>query len=85
MKHRHAVEVFESPVHGLDVQAIRALRAGQTIMRVIVDENYKHYHHYSVQSLTLAVHHHDVMRASRQRRDSESEQASHLRCCCDCR
>ena len=38
MKHRHAVEVFESPVHGLGVRAVRALRAGQTIMRVIGEE-----------------------------------------------
>ena len=35
MRHRHAVEVFESPVHGLGVRAVRALRVGQTIMRVV--------------------------------------------------
>jgi SET domain-containing protein len=40
MKHRHAVEVFESPVHGLGVRAVRALRVGQTIMRVIGEEMY---------------------------------------------
>jgi SAM-dependent methyltransferase len=39
-KHRHAVEVFESPVHGLGVRAVRALRVGQTIMRVIGEEIY---------------------------------------------
>jgi hypothetical protein len=34
LKNRHMVEVFESPVHGLGVRAVRAIRAGQTIMRV---------------------------------------------------
>ena len=35
MKHRHPVEVFQSSVHGLGVRAVRALRTGQTVMRVI--------------------------------------------------
>ena len=35
MQRRHAVEVFQSPVHGLGVRAVRALRAGQAIMRVV--------------------------------------------------
>ena len=40
MKHRHAVEVFESPVHGLGVRAVRVIRAGQTILRVVGEEIY---------------------------------------------
>ena len=40
MKHRHAVEVFESPVHGLGVRAVRVIRAGQIIMRADGEEIY---------------------------------------------
>ena len=34
-KNRHAVEVYQSAVHGLGVRAVRTLRVGQTIMRVV--------------------------------------------------
>ena len=40
MKHRHAVEVFESPVHGLGVRAVRMIRAGQIIMHADGEEIY---------------------------------------------
>ena len=40
LKHRHAVEMFESPVHGLGVRAVRVIRAGQIIMRVLGEEIY---------------------------------------------
>ena len=34
-KNWHAVEVYQSEVHGLGVRAVRTLRVGQTIMRVV--------------------------------------------------
>ena len=34
LQRRHAVEVYQSAVHGLSVRAVRALQAGQTVMRV---------------------------------------------------
>ena len=40
MQRRHAVEVFHSPVHGLGVRAVRALRAGQTILRAVGEVTY---------------------------------------------